>query len=153
MTLHLRTRSFERADKERFTIDIGNDEAECGTPGKFLARKEFQGGGVLIPGTVLLVLTLAGRFVEERYGVNVRQDSDRHTADGRQVNAPGQVSAIDPADSFNSGEYLYCCPHIVEIVELFFSMPEINKIFFENIVFLHVHAPDRCCVDADTALR
>ena len=108
MALHLRTRSFERADKERFIVDIGNDEAECGTPGKFLARKEFQGGGVLIPGTVLLVLTLAGRFVEERYGVNVRQDSDRHTADGRQVNAPGQVSAIDPADSLDSGEYPSC---------------------------------------------
>ena len=153
MALHLRTRSFERADKERFIVDIGNDEAECGTPGKFLVGKELQCGGVLIPGTVLAVLTLAGRLVEERYGVNVREDRHCHAADGRKVNAFRQVSAIDPADSLYSGEYLYCCPHIVEIVELFFSMPEINKIFFENIVFLHVHAPDRCCVDADTALR
>lgn len=153
MALHLRTRSFERADKERFAVDIGNDETECGIPGKFLVGKELQGGGVLIPRTVLAVLTLAGRLVEERYGVNVREDSHRHTADGRQVNALRQVSAVDPADSLYSGEYLYRGSHIVEIVELLFSMAEINKIFFENIVFLHVHAQDRCCADADTALR
>ena len=107
LTIDNRMRMFERAEQIGFVVDVCNDKTESSTPGKLLACEELQGGGVFVPGTVLLSLALAGRLVEERYGVNVRQDSDRHTADGRQVNPLRQVSAIDPADSFNSGEYLY----------------------------------------------
>lgn len=97
---------FERAEQEGVAVDIGNDKTERGRPGKFLACKKLQGGGILIPGTVLLGLTLAGRLVEERYRVNVRQDCHRHAADGRKVNAPRQVSAVEPADGLDSGKYL-----------------------------------------------
>lgn len=102
---------FERAEQEGVAVDIGNDKTERGRPGKFLACKKLQGGGVLIPGTVLLGLTLAGRLVEERYRVNVRQDCHRHAADGRKVNAPRQVSAVEPADGLDSGKYLCRCTH------------------------------------------
>ena len=107
MTLHLRTRSFERADKERIAVYISNDKTEAGIPGKFLACKKLQGGGVLVPGTVLFGLALAGRLIEERYRVNVRQDGHRHAADGRECNVGRQAAAVNPADGLNSGEYLY----------------------------------------------
>lgn len=67
---------------------------------------ELQGGGVLVPGTVFLGLALAGRLVEERYGVNIRKDRHCHSADSREVNAPRQMSAVNPADSLYSGKYL-----------------------------------------------
>ena len=93
---------FERADEIGFAVHIGNDKTENGRPWKFLACLELQGGGVLVPGTVFLGLTFAGRLVKERYGVNIREDGYLHTADSGEVNAPRQVSAIDPADSLNS---------------------------------------------------
>lgn len=99
IALHLRLRRFERADKIGLSVNIGNDESERGRPGKFLRSQELQGGGVLVPGTVLLGLALALRLVEKLYRVNVRKDGHRHAADGREVNAPRQVSVIDPADS------------------------------------------------------
>lgn len=111
IALHLRLRRFERADKERIAVYISNDKTEAGIPGKFLACKKLQGGGVLVPGTVLFGLALAGRLIEELYRVNVGQDDPRHSADGRQVNAPRQVSAIDPADGLYTGKYLSCCSH------------------------------------------
>lgn len=111
IALHLRLRRFERADKIGLTVNIGNDKTERGRPGKFLRSQELQGGGVLVPGTVLLGLALALRLVEELYRVNVGQDDPRHSADGRQVNAPRQVSAIDPADGLYTGKYLSCCSH------------------------------------------
>ena len=94
---------FERADEIGFFVYIGNDKTENGRPGKFLACQELQGGGVLVPGTVLLGLALASWLVKERYGVNIRKVGNLHTADSGEVNAPRQVSAIDPADSLNSG--------------------------------------------------
>jgi len=103
IALHLRLRSFERADKIGLSVNIGNDESERGRPGKFLRSQELQGGGVLVPGTILLGLALALRLIEELYRVNVGQDGHRYAADGREVNAPRQVSAIDPADGLNSG--------------------------------------------------
>lgn len=111
LTLDSRTRRFERADKKRAVVYIGNDEAEGHTKRKSLACKELQGGGVLVPGTVLFGLALAGRLVEERYRVNIRQDSHLHTAYSREINAPRQVSAIYPADSLYSGKYLCRCFH------------------------------------------
>ena len=111
LTLDSRTRRFERADKKRLVVDIGNDEAERHRKGKLLTRKELQGGGVLVPGTVFLCLALTGRLVEERYLVNIRKDSDLHTAYSREINALRQMSAIDPAESLNSGEYLCRCLH------------------------------------------
>ena len=102
---------FERADEEGIVVDIGNDKTESGRPGKFLVGKELQGGGVLVPGAVLLGLTLAGRLVEEDYRVNVRKDSHRHAADGREVNSPRQMAAVNPADSLYSGKYLCRCSH------------------------------------------
>lgn len=101
--LNYRMRRFVRAEQVGVAVDIGNDKTETGRPGKFFARRELQGGGVLIPGTVLLGLTLAGRLVKERNGVNVREDGNPHAADCREVNAPRQVSAIDPANGLNSG--------------------------------------------------
>lgn len=109
--LDQRARCFERAEQIGVAVDIGNDKTEKGRPGKFRACKEFQSGGVLVPAAVLFGLTLAGRLVEERYRVNIRKDSHRHTANSREVNAPRQVSAIDPADSLNSGKYLCCGTH------------------------------------------
>ena len=103
IALHLRLRRFKRADKIGLSVNIGNDESERGRPRKFLRSQELQGGGVLVPGTVLLGLALALRLIEERYRVDIRKDSHRHTADSREVNAPRQVSAIDPADSLYSG--------------------------------------------------
>ena len=111
IALHLRLRRFERADKIGLSVNIGNDESERGRPRKFLRSQELQGGGVLVPGTVLLGLALALRLVEELYRVNVGKDGHRHAADGREVNAPRQVSAIDPADSLYSGKYLCRSPH------------------------------------------
>ena len=93
----------ERADKIALIVYIGNDKTENGRLGKYLACQELQGGGVLVPGTVFLGLIFAGRLVKERYGVNIREDGYLHTADSGEVNAPRQVSAIDPADSLNSG--------------------------------------------------
>ena len=101
--LDCRVRRFERAEQIGFVVDIGNDKAVASPTGKFLIGKELQGGGVLVPGTVFLGLTFAGRLVKERYGVNIREDGYLHTADSGEVNAPRQVSAIDPADSLNSG--------------------------------------------------
>lgn len=101
--LNYRMRMFERAEQIGFVVDVCNDKTESSTPGKLLACEELQGGGVFVPGTVLLSLALAGRLVEERYGVNVREDGHRHAADGREVNAPRQVLAVDPADGLNSG--------------------------------------------------
>ena len=82
VALDVGPRLFERAEKIRVVVDIGNDKTERGRPGKFLVGKELQGGGVLVPGTVLFGLALAGRLVEERYRVNIREDRQRHTADG-----------------------------------------------------------------------
>lgn len=103
---------FERADKIGFAVDIGNDKTENGRPGKYLACLELQDGGVLVPDAVLLGLTLAGWLVKERYGVNIRKDGHCHAADIGEVNAPGQVSAIDPADSLNARKYLCGCSHL-----------------------------------------
>ena len=111
LTLDSRTRRFERADEKRPVVDIGNYEAEGHTERKSLTRKELQGGGVLVPGTVLFGLAFAGRLVEELYRVNIRKDNDLHTAYSREVNPLRQVSAIDPADSLNSGKYLCRCLH------------------------------------------
>ena len=72
---------------------------------------KLQGGGVLVPGTVFLGLALAGGLVEERYRVNIRKDRHRHAADSREVNAPRQMSAVNPADSLYSGKYLSRCFH------------------------------------------
>lgn len=111
IALHLRMRSFERADKEGFAVYVSNDKSERGRPGKFLRSQELQGGGVLLPGTVLLGLALALRLDEKLYRVNVRKYGHRHAADGREVNAPRQVSAVDPADGLYTGKYLSCCSH------------------------------------------
>lgn len=64
-----RHRMFQRAEKERVVVDICKDKTEEGRPGKFRTCQELQGGGVLVPAAVLLGLALAGRLVEERYGV------------------------------------------------------------------------------------
>ena len=61
LRLHLRMRSFERAEKVRLTVYVGNDKTEARIPGKPQVGKELQGGGVLVPGAVLLGLALAGR--------------------------------------------------------------------------------------------
>ena len=103
LTIDNRMRMFERAEQIGFVVDVCNDKTESSTPGKLLACEELQGGCVFVPGTVLLCLALAGSLVEERYGVNVREDGHRHAADGREVNAPRQVLAVDPADGLNSG--------------------------------------------------
>lgn len=79
---------FERADEIGFAVHIGNDKTERGRSWKFLTCQEFQGGGVLVPGTVLLSLTFAGRLAKERYRVNFRKNSNLHTADSGEVNAP-----------------------------------------------------------------
>ena len=98
---------FQRAEKERVVVDIGNDKTEEGRPGKFRTCQELQGGGVLVPAAVLLGLALAGRLVEESYRVNIRQDNHLHTADCRECNVGRQAAAVNPADGLNSGEYLY----------------------------------------------
>lgn len=75
LTIDNRMRMFERAEQIGFVVDVCNDKTESSTPGKLLACEELQGGGVFVPGTVLLSLALAGRLVEERYGVNVREEA------------------------------------------------------------------------------
>lgn len=96
----------QRAEQIGFAVDICNDKPEGCTKRKFLACKKFQRGGVLVPGTVLFGNALAGWLVEKLNRVYIRKDSNRHTANSGEVNAPRQVSAIDPADSLNSGKYL-----------------------------------------------
>lgn len=110
-TFDHRARTFERAEKVGVAVHIGNDKTESGRSWKFRAGQELQRGGVLVPAAILFCLTLAGRLVEERYRVNIREDSNRNTAYSREVNALRQVSAIDPADSHNSGKNLSRCFH------------------------------------------
>ena len=103
ITLDRRVWRLKRADEEGIVVDIGNDKTERGRPWKFLIGKELQGGGVLVPGAVLLGLTLAGRFVEEGNRMNVCKDGHRHAADSREVDSARQMSAVNPADSLYSG--------------------------------------------------
>lgn len=106
-----RERRFTSTDDVGVTVYGGNDESEMLFERQQVLRGELQLRRVRAVAAVVLRDTLASRFIEERYIVNVGKNRDRHHSDATQSDVIHKVLASHPANLLDSRQYLFRSSH------------------------------------------
>ena len=106
-----RERRFTSTDDVGVTVYGGNDESEMLFQWQQVLRGELQLRRVRAIAAVVFRDTLASRFIEERYIVNVGKNRDRHHSDATQSDVIHKVLASHPSNLLDSRQYLFRSSH------------------------------------------